>query len=98
MEITFHAGGIKLTVGLDKTVLGIPYPKLPPHDEQNPPSKEILAHIDAKQKDFHKELWFIRWMIEGTQRFKVKKTKSKFLNRYNVYTDKDELLSLSISH
>lgn len=87
-KVEMVVGEIKLQMGLDKFVLGIPYPTLPKHDEQNPPSQEQLANVAAKQKEFVSGMKHIESMIKiGAHH--VSHTKNKDLKRYKVLSEID---------
>jgi hypothetical protein len=93
MEITFPSGGVTLTVGLDRTVLGIPYPKLAIPDDIKPPTQKQIAHVKDLQKQFVKHLHHIRQVIENSHYPHVLvPTKSKDFKRYNVLTEDKQLL------
>lgn len=88
-NVEMIVGESKLQVGLDRMVLGIPYPRLPKSACQNPPSQEQLCDDAAKQKEFHAKLLHIKSMIIGTCQYHVSETKNKDLKRFKVLSDLD---------
>jgi hypothetical protein len=84
--------GIETThVGLDKIVIGIPYPKFPKADELNPPSQEEVALLQAKRKEFVASMKHIESMITAGK-FCCGKIKSKDSKRYKVLSEVDGAL------
>lgn len=79
----------KVQVGLDKFVLGLPYPKLAKTDIDNPPSQDELADVESKRKDFVAKLHHIKNMIEVTGKYCVSKTQNKDIKRYKVLSEDD---------
>jgi len=88
-KIEMVVGVSKVRVGLDKFVLGIPYPKLPQSDEQNPPSQNDVIDIEETKKVFHAKLKHIGNMIKETGNHHVSNTKNKDLKRYHVLSEDD---------
>jgi hypothetical protein len=82
---TTHVG---LDIGLDKIVIGIPYPKAPKADELNPPSQEQVALLQAKRKEFVASMKHIESMITAGK-FICGKNKSKDSKRYKVLSEFD---------
>lgn len=93
-SIEIKVGDKKIRIGLDKFVLGIPYPKLSKHDMQNPPSQNAISDVADKQKEFVAKLHHIRNMIEVTGNCHVSSTKNKDLKRYKVLTDDGYLVCI----
>lgn len=92
-EVEMVVGGSKVQAGLDRMVLGIPYPKLSKHDVLNPPpSQDELADIAAMQKEFHASMKHIGNMIKVTGNHHVSNTKNKDLKRYKVLSDDGSLI------
>lgn len=82
----------KVQVGLDKFVLGLPYPRLAKTDDNNPPSQDEVGDVAAERNEFVAQMMHIKNMIEVTGKYFVKKTKNKDLKRYYVLSDDDESL------
>lgn len=91
-KVEMIVGGSKVQVGLDRMVLGIPYPKLSKHDVLNPPGHEELVEVDEKRKEFHASMKHIGNMIKVTGNHHVSNTKNKDLKRYKVLSDDDSLI------
>lgn len=93
-KVEMVVGGSKVQAGLDRMVLGIPYPKLAKHNAQNPPSQDELADIAAMQKEFVAQLHHIKNMIVGTGKYHVSNTQNKDLKRYKALTDDGSLICI----
>lgn len=93
-EVELVVGGSKVQAGLDRMVLGIPYPKLSKHDAQTPPSQDELADIATMQKEFHASMKHIGNMIKVTGNHHVSNTQNKDLKRYKALTDDGSLICI----
>jgi hypothetical protein len=78
-------------IGLDKIVIGLPYPQFPKADELNQPSQEQVALLQAKRKEFVANMKHIESMITAGK-FICGKIKSKDLKRYKVLSEFDGAL------
>lgn len=91
MKIDIAVGEKHVQVGLDRMVIGFPPPKPPKHDAQNPPSQELLAHMDAQKKQFVSHMKHIETMAKLGPHF-VQKIKGANLQRISVKSDDGEIL------
>lgn len=82
-------GETELNIGLDRLVLGLPYPKLPKFDAKNLVSEKDIALIKSAQKDYVATLKMIENTIKDTGSWVLEKTKNKDLKRYKVISDDD---------
>lgn len=88
-KVEMIVGEGKVQVGLDRMVLGIPYPRYPKHDVLNQPSQDDVALVQDNQKAFHAKLLHIRTMIESSCQFHVSATNNRDLKRFKVLSDLD---------
>ena len=88
MKIEMMIEGSMVIVGLDKTVIGIEYPKLPKPDEQNPITQKLIAQVNADKNEFVSNMKHIESMIKIGPHY-VSYTKNKDLKRYKVLSEID---------
>lgn len=74
----------KIKVGLDRMVLGIPYPRLSKTDVDKPPSQDQLIALEHQRKEFVATMKHIINMIEIPGQCHCAKTQNKDLRRYHV--------------
>lgn len=86
MNTEMVVGGKKIQLGLDRTVIGLPYPKLPTVDKLNPVPDEQVVLAYAQQKDFVAKLKHIESVIT-TGPYKCSIAKNKDLKRYYVQSE-----------
>jgi hypothetical protein len=87
MKTEMLVGGRKIELGLDRTVIGLPYPSFPKTDEDLLP-QEIVNFVHDKKKEFHASMKYIESTItDGI--FDCIKVKHGDLQRYKVLSEVD---------
>lgn len=93
MNADVMAGMNMVEVGLDRLVIGMPFPKIPKGDAKEA-TQEKLAQLYAQQKDFVSNMKHIESMIVLGPHY-CSKTKNKDLKRHKVLSEIDgELLCI----
>jgi hypothetical protein len=87
MKILMVTKGRKIQVGLDRTVIGLPYPKLITSNGTNASSEELNIY-DAQKKQFHSKMEHIKSVILMGHHYLPKKS-NKDLRRYLVRSEID---------
>jgi hypothetical protein len=77
--------GKKIGIGLDKMVIGLPYPKLITNAGGDPTAEELNLH-DAQKKQFASQMKHIESVIQ-TGKYHCNNVKGTNLNRYKVLSD-----------
>lgn len=85
MKIVRMTNGRKIEIGLDRIVIGLPYPKLITQDGNNPTAEELNFH-DAQKKKFQSQMKHIESMILMGNHY-LPKSSNKDLQRYLVRSD-----------
>lgn len=85
MKIVKMTKGKKIGIGLDRTVIGLPYPKLITSDKNNPTSEE-LNFYGAQKKQFASQMKHIESVIH-TGESHCNDVKETNLKRHKVLTD-----------
>ena len=81
-----------LKIGLDRFVLGLPYPKPPKYVKEITLKDVDIEKIKVAQKDYVACMKHIENTIKETGPFILQKSKNKDLKRYKVFSDKDNSL------
>lgn len=81
--------GKKIGIGLDRMVIGLPYPKLITSDGSNPTAEELNLH-DAKKKQFQSQMKHIESVITSGPHHCKGKIKDQ--QRYLVLSNDDDTL------
>lgn len=84
MKTEMEVGGKKIQIGLDRMVIGLPYPKLPKGDSFSQISQKDVALVRAQQKEYVAKLHHIKNVItQGPCKF----INGKDLKRYYVFSE-----------
>lgn len=87
MKTEMVVEGRKIEIGLDRTVIGLPYPKLSKKDGENPTAEELNL-LDAQRKSFVSHLKYIESVIHSGE-YHCSSVKGTNLKRYKVFSDID---------
>lgn len=88
MDKGMEIGGKEIRVGLDRLVVGLPYPKYPAVSFQDPEGLEQVHLADVQRKEFVAHMKHIESMITSGK-FHRAKTKNKDFKRYHVLSELD---------
>lgn len=101
MKSEMMVEGNKVTVGLDRTVIGFDYPKKLKPNEHNAITPELIAQHDADKKSFVSHMKHIEGIIKNGSHH-ISHTKNKDLKRYKVLSEIDKgllcIFSLGFSY
>ncbi len=89
MKTELKLGDTEVQVGLDRFVIGIPYPKPPIADDANPVNADQINLFQAQKKEFVANMKHIENMITNTTLFHCSKTHNKDVKRFKVLSDVD---------
>lgn len=92
MKQEIIVGDTKVQVGLDRLVIGMPYPKQPKQNLTGPVTQEQIAKFIADKKEFVFGMKNIESMIVDNFPHYIGKTKNKDLKRINVLSKSGGLL------
>lgn len=92
MKKELKVGDTKVQVGLDRLVIGIPYPKQPKQNLTGPVTQEQIAKFIADKKEFVSGMKYIESMIVDNFPHYIGKTQNKDLKRINVLSESGGLL------
>lgn len=81
-----------LQVGLDRLVLGIPYPRIQSAAESAQSNQAEIAKVNFEKKEFISTLHYIKNMVQDNFKHHVTKTKNKDIKRYHVFFDDGGLM------
>lgn len=84
MKQEIIVGDTKVQVGLDRMVIGFPYPKKLENNLAAPPTKLQLAKFEEDKKEFLSKMLYTQSIIKENFDYYVAKTNNKFLKRFNV--------------
>ena len=96
MKILKLGKGKMLTIGLDRLVMGLPYPKLSKHADGGELTSEELNVFDAQKKAYHAKMKHVEKMIKSGK-YHCSTSSNKDLKRYCVYSEDDGALLCVIS-
>lgn len=89
MNKVVYVDGVELHIGLDRFVIGLPYPKLPNLDIANPVTNDVVVQINISQKEFVSCLKHLENTIKDTGKYVIGKCRNKDLKRYKVLSEQD---------
>lgn len=89
MKTELEINGSVVQVGLDRMVIGLPYPKQPKAVGDNPIPPEQIAKFHAAKHEFHVHRKYIEDTIKDVTTYHVSKTQNKDLTRYKVLSEVD---------
>ena len=89
MNKVVYVDGVELHIGLDRFVIGLPYPKLPNLVIANPVTNDVVLQINISQKEFVSCLKHLENTIKDTGKYVIGKCKNKDLKRYKVLSEQD---------
>ena len=99
MKTNMKLEGKEVVIGLDKLVIGIPYPKKPKVEEDNPSSTtKIIAQYQHQKNEFVSNMKYIESTVkEEIIPFHASYCKNKDLKRYKLYSGIDGNLLCVVS-
>lgn len=88
-EIEIEIAGSKIQIGLDRLVLGIPFPIKPKSEESNPATQEQIAQFQTEKNEYVTHMKHIESVITKFCPYHCSKSKNKDSKRYRVLSEVD---------
>lgn len=89
MNAVVDVGGNNVQVGLDRLVIGMPYPKPPKSTDQTPFAEKQIAQYLGEKKEYVSHMKYIQDSIRDVTTYHVSKTKNKDLMRFKIMSETD---------